>query len=88
VFTATAIAFFLAEIGDKTQIATMMLAAQFDNLIPVVAGTTLGMLIADVPVVYLGRAAGNRIPLAAVRAVAAVLFVVMAVIALVLPQPT
>lgn len=88
VFTATAIAFFLAEIGDKTQIATMMLAAQFGNLIPVIAGTTLGMLIADIPVVYLGRAAGNRIPLTAVRVAAAVLFVVMAVIALAMPQPT
>jgi putative Ca2+/H+ antiporter (TMEM165/GDT1 family) len=87
VFAATAIAFFLAEIGDKTQIATVMLAAHYGNLAAVVAGTTLGMLLADAPVVYLGRAAADRIPLRAVRAVAAVLFVVMAVVALTMPQP-
>jgi putative Ca2+/H+ antiporter (TMEM165/GDT1 family) len=87
VFTATAIAFFLAEIGDKTQIATVVLAAQFDNLIAVVAGTTLGMLVADIPVVYLGRVAANRIPLTAVRVAAAVLFIIMAVIALAMPPP-
>jgi len=87
VFAATAIAFFLAEIGDKTQIATMMLAAHYGNLAAVVAGTTLGMLLADVPAVYLGRAAADRIPFKAVRLVAAVLFVVMAVVALTLPQP-
>jgi len=76
----------VSEIGDKTQIATVMLAAQFGNLAAVVAGTTLGMLAADIPVVYLGRAAGDRIPLQAVRVAAAMLFVVMAVIALAMPQ--
>jgi len=87
VFTTTVITFFLAEIGDKTQIATVMLAAHYGNLAAVVAGTTLGMLLADAPVVYLGRAAADRIPLRAVRLVAAVLFVVMAIVALTLPQP-
>ena len=88
VFATTVIAFFLAEIGDKTQIATMMLAAHYGNLAAVVAGTTLGMLLADVPAVYLGRAAADRIPFRAVRLVAAALFVVMAVLALTLPQST
>jgi putative Ca2+/H+ antiporter (TMEM165/GDT1 family) len=58
VFTTTAIAFFLAEIGDKTQVATIMLAARFDNLIAVIAGTTAGMLIADVPAVLLADRMG------------------------------
>jgi Ca2+/H+ antiporter, TMEM165/GDT1 family len=82
-FAVTVVSFFLAEIGDKTQIATMVLAAQFDNLVAVVAGTTLGMLIADVPAVWLGGAAATRIPLKAVRLVAAALFVALALIALV-----
>ena len=81
VFAVTVIAFFLAEIGDKTQIATMLLAAQFNNLIAVVAGTTLGMLLADVPVVFLGKAAATRIPLRLVRLVAAGLFAALAIVA-------
>lgn len=85
VFAVTVIAFFLAEIGDKTQIATVMLAAKFNDLAAVIAGTTLGMLVADVPVVYVGRAAAARIPLRAVRIVAATLFAVLAVVALVAP---
>jgi putative Ca2+/H+ antiporter (TMEM165/GDT1 family) len=74
VFGVTVVAFFLAEIGDKTQIATVMLAAKFDSLAAVVAGTTLGMLIVNVPTVYAGRAAADRIPFRAVRIAAAVLF--------------
>jgi putative Ca2+/H+ antiporter (TMEM165/GDT1 family) len=81
VFAVTVVAFFLAEIGDKTQIATMLLAAQFDNLIAVVAGTTLGMLLADVPVVFLGQAAAARIPLRLVRLIAAGLFAALAIVA-------
>jgi putative Ca2+/H+ antiporter (TMEM165/GDT1 family) len=81
-FMVTVVAFFLAEIGDKTQIATVMLAARFDNLVAVVAGTTLGMLIADVPVVLLGRMAANKIPFKAVRIVAACLFAALAVLTL------
>jgi len=82
-FVVTVVAFFLAEIGDKTQIATVMLAARFNNLVAVVAGTTLGMLIADVPVVLIGNLAANKIPFKAVRIVAAGLFAVLAVLTLV-----
>jgi putative Ca2+/H+ antiporter (TMEM165/GDT1 family) len=85
-FTMTVVAFFIAEIGDKTQIATVMLAAQFDNLFAVVAGTTVGMLIADVPVVLIGNAAASRIPLRAVRYVAAGLFAALGVIAWLAPR--
>jgi len=74
VFGVTVVAFFLAEIGDKTQIATVMLAAQFASLPAVVIGTTLGMLIVNVPTVFIGRATSKRIPLRAVRIVAAALF--------------
>ena len=74
VFGVTVIAFFLAEMGDKTQIATAILAARFDSLVAVVAGTTLGMLIADVPAVFAGHLAAHRIPLKAMRIAAALLF--------------
>jgi len=74
VFAATTVAFFIAEIGDKTQIATVMLAAQFESLIAVVLGTTLGMLVVNVPTVFLGNAASARIPFRLVRIVAAALF--------------
>jgi Ca2+/H+ antiporter, TMEM165/GDT1 family len=83
VFAVTVVSFFLAEIGDKTQIATVVLAAQFDNLFAVVAGTTLGMLLADAPVVWLGGAAAAKIPLRTVRLIAAALFVALALAALV-----
>ena len=82
-FAVTVVSFFLAEMGDKTQIATVILAAQFNNLVAVVAGTTLGMLIADAPVVWLGGAAAGRIPLRAVRLFAAALFAALAVVAVV-----
>lgn len=74
VLVATLIAFFLAEMGDKTQIATIVLAAQYHPLWQVVAGTTLGMLIANVPVVWLGARFAARLPLKAARIVAAGLF--------------
>jgi putative Ca2+/H+ antiporter (TMEM165/GDT1 family) len=86
-FALTTLAFFIAEMGDKTQVATAVLAAQFGKVAAVVAGTTLGMLIADVPVVLLGNAGSSRIPFKLVRIVAAVLFVVMGVIALFVPLP-
>jgi putative Ca2+/H+ antiporter (TMEM165/GDT1 family) len=82
IFAITAGAFFMAEMGDKTQIATLVLAAQFGSLVPVIAGTTLGMLIADVPVVFLGQVAASRIPMRAVRIVAAILFLALAAFAL------
>jgi Ca2+/H+ antiporter, TMEM165/GDT1 family len=73
-FLATLIAFFVAEIGDKTQIATVALAAAYPALITVVAGTTLGMLLANAPVVFLGKAFAARLPLTAIRFAAALLF--------------
>jgi putative Ca2+/H+ antiporter (TMEM165/GDT1 family) len=82
-FVTTLIAFFLVEIGDKTQIATVALAAQFEALVPVVAGTTLGMLLANGPVVLLGGAAADRLPLKLIRAVAAAIFAILGVLILV-----
>lgn len=75
-FLATLVAFFIVEMGDKTQIATVALGAQYQQLLWVTAGTTLGMLIANVPAVLLGQALVKRIPLATVRRVAAGLFLV------------
>lgn len=79
VFMVTVVTFFLAEMGDKTQIATALLAARYDALPAVVAGTTLGMLIADVPVVFLGKIAAHRIPFRALRIVAAAIFLVLGI---------
>ncbi|MDF0730165.1 TMEM165/GDT1 family protein [Pseudomonas entomophila] len=80
-FVTTLIAFFLAEIGDKTQVATVMLAAQYPHLIMVIIGTTLGMLIANVPVVLAGNFAAEKLPLALIRRLAAAAFFVLAVVA-------
>jgi len=74
VFITTLVAFFLVEMGDKTQIATVALAAQFHALLPVVIGTTLGMLLANVPVVFAGDALMRYVPLRVVRIVAALSF--------------
>jgi putative Ca2+/H+ antiporter (TMEM165/GDT1 family) len=79
VFGVTVTAFFLAEMGDKTQIATAVLGARFHALVQVVAGTTLGMLIADVPAVFAGHLAAGRIPFKLVHAAAAVLFAALGV---------
>ena len=76
-FMVTLVAFFLVEIGDKTQVATMALAAQYQSVLWVTAGTTLGMMLANVPVVFLGEAAAARLPLKAIRTVAAGIFIVM-----------
>ncbi|HEX3484337.1 MAG TPA: TMEM165/GDT1 family protein [Micropepsaceae bacterium] len=76
-FGATLIAFFLIEMGDKTQLATMALAARFNNVVLVTTGTTLGMMIADVPAVYAGNVLANKIPLKLVRLVAAAIFLVL-----------
>lgn len=73
-FFITVVTFFLAEIGDKTQLATAALGAQYHALIPVVAGTTLGMMIADVPAVLGGHKLAGRLNLTYVRALAAALF--------------
>jgi putative Ca2+/H+ antiporter (TMEM165/GDT1 family) len=82
VFWTTTVLFFLAEIGDKTQVATVMLAARYDALTQVVAGTTLGMMLANVPVVVFGDAIAKRIPLHVVRKVAAAAFAILGVAAL------
>lgn len=82
VFALTCVVFFLAEIGDKTQIATIVLAAKYPALVLVVIGTTLGMMIANVPVVFLGSTASHRIPFRAVRICASILFAAMGVAAL------
>ncbi|WP_028081239.1 TMEM165/GDT1 family protein [Solimonas soli] len=82
-FLVTALAFFLAEIGDKTQIATTLLAARFDSLLAVVAGTTTGMMLADVPVIFIGSALAAKLPLKAIRIVAAGLFITLGVTTLV-----
>ena len=73
-FIATLVAFFIVEIGDKTQIATVALAAAYPMLMMVVAGTTLGMLLANAPVVFLGKAFAQRLPLTPIRYAAALLF--------------
>ncbi|EKV28119.1 putative transmembrane protein [Caenispirillum salinarum AK4] len=82
-FLATLVTFFIVEIGDKTQVATVALAAEFQNLVMVTLGTTIGMLVANVPVVLIGDRAGAKIPLALVRGISAALFAVMGVAALV-----
>jgi len=79
VFGTTFIAFFLAEMGDKTQIATVALAAQYQAFYAVVAGTTLGMMIANVPAVLLGDRIAHRMPVRVVHAVAAGIFALLGV---------
>lgn len=81
-FLTTLIAFFLVEIGDKTQIATVVLAAKYDSVRLVVLGTTLGMMLANVPVVIAGSFAAHRLPLQLIRAVAAAIFISLGVVAL------
>lgn len=82
IFGTTLIAFFLLEMGDKTQIATVALAAKYSSLIAVVAGTTVGMLLANVPVVLLGEAAARKLPLRVVHGIAAAIFLVLGVLVL------
>ena len=78
-FVTTVIVFFLAEIGDKTQIATIGLAARFEQLYAVVLGTTLGMMIANVPAVILGDRLAGRLPLRAIRYTAALVFAALGI---------
>ena len=85
VLGATIVAFFLAEMGDKTQFATITLAARFNTFLPVVAGTTLGMMLADVPAVLLGGRVAQRMPTRLVHAIAAMLFIALGLLALVGP---
>ena len=82
VFGATFITFFLAEMGDKTQLATIALAAHYASPFVVVAGTTLGMLIADVPAVFIGNQFAAKIPMRLVHSIAAAIFTLMGVLTL------
>lgn len=83
VFGATLITFFLAEMGDKTQIATIAMAAHYGTPILVVMGTTLGMLIADVPAVFIGDKLANKIPMKLVHTIAASIFALIGVVTIV-----
>lgn len=78
-FVSTALSMFLAEMGDRTQIATVMLAARFETLLPVVLGTTLGMVLANVPAVFLGRLASERLPLRLIHGLTALVFAALGV---------
>ena len=82
VFWTTVVLFFMAEMGDKSQLATVALAARYPSLVAVVAGTTLGMLIADVPVVLFGDAIAKKVPLVIVRRTAAAFFAILGILAL------
>ncbi|MGA0588428.1 TMEM165/GDT1 family protein [Dyella sp. KRB-257] len=82
VFTATLITFFLAEMGDKTQIATVAMAAHYPHPLMVVAGTTIGMLIADVPAVFMGDRLAAKIPMKLVHSIAAAIFALLGIAAL------
>lgn len=77
IFGTTLLAFFLAEMGDKTQIATVALAARYSELAAVVAGTTLGMMIANVPAVFLGDKVAQKVPMRLVHGVAALIFALL-----------
>lgn len=83
VFVTTVIAFFMAEMGDKTQIATVTLAARYQDLFSVVTGSTLGMLLANVPVVFMGERLMHHVPVRSIHVILALLFAVMAVMVLV-----
>jgi putative Ca2+/H+ antiporter (TMEM165/GDT1 family) len=79
VFLTTLIAFFLAEMGDKTQVATVALAARYESMVAVVAGTTFGMMLANVPAVYFGERIANKVPLRVVHGIAAAIFAALGV---------
>jgi putative Ca2+/H+ antiporter (TMEM165/GDT1 family) len=79
-YVATLVAFFVAEIGDKTQIATVALAAAYPSLIAVISGTTCGMLVANVPAIFLGNAFAGRLPLRAIHYTASALFAILGVV--------
>jgi putative Ca2+/H+ antiporter (TMEM165/GDT1 family) len=82
VFAVTTVAFFLAEMGDKTQIATVALAARYTDVIQVVLGTTLGMMLANIPAVFLGDKIAKRVSMPMVHGVAAVMFAILGVLTL------
>jgi Ca2+/H+ antiporter, TMEM165/GDT1 family len=82
VFGATVTAFFLLEMGDKTQIATIALAAKYGSLLEVVAGTTLGIMVADVPVVMFGAIAAQKLPMKSLHRIAPAMFLALGVVVL------
>ena len=82
VFLTTLVAFFLVEMGDKTQLATVALAARYDSLVEVVLGTTLGMMLANIPAVWMGEALASRVNMKVMHRVAAGLFVLLGILAL------
>lgn len=86
IFMIACVAFFIAEIGDKTQLATIALAAKYSNLVQVVLGTTLGMMIANVPAVILGKTASPKFPFKLVRYVSAAIFAMLGIAVLVMPH--
>ncbi len=79
IFGATTLAFFLAEMGDKTQIATIALAAHYPSVVPVIIGTTLGMLLANVPAVFIGDRLAGRIPMKLLHGIAALIFAALGI---------
>jgi putative Ca2+/H+ antiporter (TMEM165/GDT1 family) len=79
VFLTTLIAFFVAEMGDKTQVATVALAARFEEMAAIVGGTTLGMMLANVPAVYFGERIAGKVPLQLVHGIAALIFAVLGI---------
>jgi Ca2+/H+ antiporter, TMEM165/GDT1 family len=81
-FGTTVVAFFLAEMGDKTQIATVALAARYADVVQVVLGTTFGMMLADVPAVFLGDKIAQKVSMRLVRGIAAAIFAVLGVLTL------
>ncbi|MCW5256683.1 TMEM165/GDT1 family protein [Verminephrobacter aporrectodeae subsp. tuberculatae] len=87
VFGTTVVAFFLAEMGDKTQLATLMLAARYDATLWVVAGSTLGMVLANAPVVWFGERITRRLPIRMVHLVCAVIFLLLGLLAMFAPAP-
>ena len=80
VFLTTAVSFFLVEIGDKTQVATVALAARYHDVLIVAAGTTTGMMLANIPAVFLGHAVTRVLPISALRIAAAVLYLILGVV--------
>ena len=83
VFGATFVLFFLAEIGDKTQIATVALAARYDSIFWVMAGTTVGMMLANAPAVFVGNKLANKLPISLIHKIGAVIFLIIGVSTLV-----
>jgi putative Ca2+/H+ antiporter (TMEM165/GDT1 family) len=79
VFVTTLIAFFIAEMGDKTQVATVALAARYESTAAIIAGTTFGMMLANVPAVYFGERIANKVPLKLVHGIAALIFAVIGI---------